>query len=138
MTLPDVPVRKLGSQGLQAACMGLGCMGMSAFYKDASGTHSDEESIQTIKRAKEIGVTFLGKLYAGLRTSAAIAETFQRIETFQGLLCARPSTAVYQIIQTYLLTNVINLAQHALQIQSVLPWPSAVNLTGWPSAVVLL
>lgn len=56
-----MPVRKLGNQGLQAACQGLGCMGMSAFYKDVTGQHTDEESIATIHRAKEIGVTFLGE-----------------------------------------------------------------------------
>lgn len=61
MSLPSVPVRKLGSLGLQTAAQGLGCMGMSAFYKDPSRTHSgEEESIATIHRAKELGVTFLG------------------------------------------------------------------------------
>jgi aryl-alcohol dehydrogenase-like predicted oxidoreductase len=60
-SLPSVPVRKLGSQGLQAAAQGLGCMGMSFFYKDTTGTHAGEEdSIATIHRAKELGVTFLG------------------------------------------------------------------------------
>jgi aryl-alcohol dehydrogenase-like predicted oxidoreductase len=45
----------LGSQGLTVSRQGLGCMGMSEFYG-----HADEaESIGTIHRALEIGVTFL-------------------------------------------------------------------------------
>jgi hypothetical protein len=61
MTLPEVPVRNLGSQGLQAAVMGLGCMGMTWRNIDPSGTHKEEDSIATIHRAKELGVTFLGE-----------------------------------------------------------------------------
>lgn len=48
-------VKPLGSQGLQASQLGLGCMGMSDFY----GTRNDEESIKVIHRAIELGVTFL-------------------------------------------------------------------------------
>ena len=47
--------RKLGSQGLEVSELGLGCMGMSEFY----GTGDEEESIATIHRAIELGVTFL-------------------------------------------------------------------------------
>ncbi len=47
--------RKLGSQGLEVSELGLGCMGMSEFY----GTGDEEESISTIHRAIELGVTFL-------------------------------------------------------------------------------
>ena len=45
--------RKLGS--LTVSAIGLGCMGMSEFY----GRTDDEESIATIRRALDIGVTFL-------------------------------------------------------------------------------
>lgn len=57
MSFPAVPVRKLGSQGLQASVQGLGCMGMSAFYTAAP--QQEEESVATIHRALELGVTHL-------------------------------------------------------------------------------
>jgi aryl-alcohol dehydrogenase-like predicted oxidoreductase len=47
--------RSLGSQGLMVSELGLGCMGMSEFY----GTADENESIATIHRAIELGVTFL-------------------------------------------------------------------------------
>ncbi|MBW4649674.1 MAG: aldo/keto reductase [Kastovskya adunca ATA6-11-RM4] len=47
--------RKLGNQGLTVSELGLGCMGMSEFY----GTGDEAESIATIHRALELGVTFL-------------------------------------------------------------------------------
>ena len=46
--------RKLGSQGIAASRLGLGCMGMSEFY----GTLNDEESIKTLHRSLELGVNF--------------------------------------------------------------------------------
>jgi aryl-alcohol dehydrogenase-like predicted oxidoreductase len=45
----------LGSQGLTVSRQGLGCMGMSDFY----GRRDDDESIATIRRALELGVTLL-------------------------------------------------------------------------------
>ena len=47
--------RELGTQGLRVSALGLGCMGMSAFY----GDRDDEESLRTIHRALELGVNFL-------------------------------------------------------------------------------
>jgi len=47
--------RHLGGQGLVVSAMGLGCMGMSEFY----GLRDDAESLRTIHRALELGITFL-------------------------------------------------------------------------------
>jgi aryl-alcohol dehydrogenase-like predicted oxidoreductase len=47
--------RTLGRSGLTVSSMGLGCMGMSDFY----GPRDEAESIATIHRAIDLGVTFL-------------------------------------------------------------------------------
>jgi aryl-alcohol dehydrogenase-like predicted oxidoreductase len=77
--------RKLGS--LAVSEIGLGCMGMSAFY----GTADEGESIATIHRALELGCTFLdtaemygpytneelvGKAIAGRRDEVVLATKF--------------------------------------------------------------
>jgi aryl-alcohol dehydrogenase-like predicted oxidoreductase len=54
--------RKLGS--LDVSALGLGCMGMSAFY----GSADENEAIATIDRARELGITLLdtAQLYGPL------------------------------------------------------------------------
>jgi aryl-alcohol dehydrogenase-like predicted oxidoreductase len=47
--------RVLGRSGLVVAAEGLGCMGMSEFY----GASDESESVATIQRALDLGVTFL-------------------------------------------------------------------------------
>jgi len=49
--------RTLGTQGLAVSALGLGCMGMSHAYGTA-GERDEEESIATIHRALDLGVTF--------------------------------------------------------------------------------
>ena len=50
-----IATRTLGTQGLHVSELGLGCMGMTFAY----GTGDRDESIATIHRALELGVTFL-------------------------------------------------------------------------------
>jgi aryl-alcohol dehydrogenase-like predicted oxidoreductase len=79
--------RKLGSSGLEVSALGLGCMGMSAFY----GSTDEDEGIATIQRALELGIDFLdtaemygpfeneklvGKAVAGKRDEYVIATKF--------------------------------------------------------------
>ncbi len=47
--------RQLGRSGLTVSALGLGCMGMSDFY----GQRDDAESLRTLARALELGVSFL-------------------------------------------------------------------------------
>ena len=55
MARTTIKHRRLGSQGLVASALGLGCMGMSDFY----GPSNEKESIATIHRAIELGVNLL-------------------------------------------------------------------------------
>jgi len=47
--------RTLGKPGLEVSALGLGCMGMSEFY----GELDDTESVATIHRALDLGVTLI-------------------------------------------------------------------------------
>jgi aryl-alcohol dehydrogenase-like predicted oxidoreductase len=77
----------LGSQGLTVSRQGLGCMGMSDFY----GPRDDAESVATIRRALELGITLLdtsdmygphtnerlvGRAIAGRRDGVVLATKF--------------------------------------------------------------
>jgi aryl-alcohol dehydrogenase-like predicted oxidoreductase len=79
--------RKIGSQGLAAGAIGLGCMGMTHAY----GTGDEAESIATIHRALDSGVTLLdtaevygphtneelvGKAIRGRRAGVVLATKF--------------------------------------------------------------
>ena len=56
MTSPSpVGTRTLGRDGLVVSALGLGCMGMSQMY----GAADRDESIATVHRALDLGVTFL-------------------------------------------------------------------------------
>ena len=47
--------RTLGTQGLTVSALGLGAMGMSEFY----GAPDEAESLATLERALDLGVTFI-------------------------------------------------------------------------------
>ncbi len=51
----DMKYRTLGKNGPRVSAIGLGCMGMSAFY----GSHDDEKSLRTIIYALDRGITLL-------------------------------------------------------------------------------
>jgi aryl-alcohol dehydrogenase-like predicted oxidoreductase len=82
----------LGTERLEVSRLGLGCMGMSAFYTGAG--QDDDGSIRTIHRALELGVTFfdtaemygpyaneelLARAFAGRRDDVVIATKFGTI-----------------------------------------------------------
>jgi aryl-alcohol dehydrogenase-like predicted oxidoreductase len=82
--------RTLGSEGLEVSALGLGCMGMSEFY----GSADEGEAMETIRRAVELGVSFLdtadmygpftneklvGKAIAGRRDEVVLATKFGNV-----------------------------------------------------------
>ncbi|MBL0170425.1 MAG: aldo/keto reductase [Gemmatimonadaceae bacterium] len=56
--MSSFPTRALGCHGLRVSAMGLGCMGMSDFYGEAS-SRDDAEGIAVMHRAIELGITLL-------------------------------------------------------------------------------
>jgi aryl-alcohol dehydrogenase-like predicted oxidoreductase len=87
--------RTLGTQGLEVPALGLGCMGMSEFY----APQDDAESVATIHRALDTGITFLdtadmygpftneelvGKAIAGRRDAVVLATKFGNVRGADG------------------------------------------------------
>jgi aryl-alcohol dehydrogenase-like predicted oxidoreductase len=65
--------RKLGD--LEVSAIGLGCMGMSAFY----GSTDEDEGVKTIQRALELGVTFIdtAQLYGPLTNEMLVGRAIK-------------------------------------------------------------
>jgi len=67
--------RKLGSQGLVVSELGLGCMGMTWAY----GSPDDPESLATLDRALELGITFFdtAEAYGPFKNEELLARAFK-------------------------------------------------------------
>ncbi len=67
--------RRLGRQGLEVSALGLGCMGMSQSY----GVPDDPESMATIQRAIDLGVTFFdtAEVYGPYRNEELLGRALQ-------------------------------------------------------------
>lgn len=68
-------MQKRGLRDLRVSAIGLGCMGMSAFY----GSTDREEGIATIRRALDLGVDFLdtAQMYGPLTNESLVGEAIR-------------------------------------------------------------
>ncbi|MFJ9820109.1 aldo/keto reductase [Streptomyces sp. NPDC101151] len=68
-------MRQRSLRDLQVSAIGLGCMGMSAFY----GTTDQDEGVATIRRALDLGITFLdtAQVYGPLTNESLVGEAIR-------------------------------------------------------------
>lgn len=68
---------ELGTQGLKVSAEGLGCMGMSTTY----GPSNDEESLATLHRAVELGITYFdtAEVYGPFHNEELLGRAFASI-----------------------------------------------------------
>jgi hypothetical protein len=73
LRLTNMQKRKLGN--LEVSALGLGCMGMSAFY----GSTDEPEAIAMIHRALELGINFLdtAQLYGPLTNEELVGRAIK-------------------------------------------------------------
>ncbi len=76
-----LPTRTLGTQGLTVSALGLGLMGMSHAYGTAE-QRDERESVATIHRAIELGVTLLdtAEAYGPYRNEELLARALRELE----------------------------------------------------------
>jgi aryl-alcohol dehydrogenase-like predicted oxidoreductase len=107
--------RQLGRSGVFVPSMGLGCMGMSAYY----GKPDETESIATIHRALDLGINFLdtadmyaagrneeliGRAIRNRRSDVVLATKFGNVSDSQGnfiRLNGRPEYARQRVYRTH-------------------------------------
>ncbi|MFI1759968.1 aldo/keto reductase [Streptomyces sp. NPDC020571] len=68
-------MRKRSLRDLEVSAVGLGCMGMSAFY----GSADEDEGIATIRHALDLGITFLdtAQMYGPLTNESLVGEAIR-------------------------------------------------------------
>lgn len=102
----QIPPRRLGADGPEVSCLGLGCMGMSDFY----GPADDARSLAVLHHALDIGINFLdtadmygiganerllSQLLATRRDEVVIATKFGHVRSADGAVTRIDGSPAY-------------------------------------------
>ena len=85
----QMKTRRLGKNGPTVSALGLGCMGMSEFY----GPREEAESIATIHRALDLGITYLdtADVYGPFTNEELVGRAIRA----GGIRCSSPPSSGY-------------------------------------------